>query len=187
MKKGCYVCNCEVEVENSNDPYMICCPDCVAKIEETVLSKGLIVSAPYEPELSRPIFMKYFEKYKFSEFERYFGYSESTFKIKYEVFKMSVIAYCKGYCCGYGNGYKENEKRGLLVANIGCCYNPVFYIAIGKQSRDIDYFPISILKKEYCVLTQHDNLEFVSCEELMREMLYFYWKREEFTWGKNFN
>lgn len=160
-------------MENSDDPYMIVCPDCITKIEKTVLSEGLVIPAPNESEITIPIFMKYIEKYKFSEFERYFGMSASYFVEEYVLFTAFVEAYFLGYSSGHE--YKKNETKKPFHASISCENKPVFSWSVDENDYVKDKDSINILKEEYFIDATVDSIEFMDCENVMINMLYRYW------------
>ncbi|MBR6541568.1 MAG: hypothetical protein IKT74_08595 [Bacteroidales bacterium] len=96
MKKNCYLCGSVVEVASDFPTYReTCCPTCLDKIEDTVLSKGLIIPAPQDFNQAVPIFEKYFQKYGFSEFEKYVGCLVSDFIESYENLKIYVEGFMR--------------------------------------------------------------------------------------------
>ena len=104
MKKNCFICGSVVEVASDFPIYIeACCPTCLAKIEDTVLSKGLVAPAPDEYRQAQSIFEKYYQKFGFSEFEKLFGYSISDFEKIYNDFTIFVDGFYNGFWSGHGN------------------------------------------------------------------------------------
>ena len=168
MKKNCNYCGSIVEVGSATPTYIeVCCPACVAKIEETVLSQGLIVPAPMEFVQAEPIF------------EKYAGCSEEDFREAYENFKTFVEGYYAGFCGGHGYKYAPDEVQYPLIAEV-CSYCKVdFFASLWKDYR-VHYPAVSILAKEYFISPPGTRLEFLECQEVMRRLLYVYWLNKDF-------
>lgn len=170
------MCGSIVEVTPDFPTYReACCPICLDKIEEIVLSKGLVVPAPEEYKQAQSIFEKYFQKFGFSEFEKLFGYSVFDFEKIYNGFKIYIDGFYDGFVSGHGSEYGENEVRFPLVADISCCFEPQFYASMSKDHRVRRYSLVDVLKKEYFIRLLPIELEYKSCEEVMKELLELYW------------
>lgn len=180
MKKNCSFCGSVVEVAPDFPTYReACCSICLDKIEEIVLSKGLVIPAPEEFNQAKPIFEKYIQEFGFAEFEKYVGCSVEDFKVVYENFKIYVEGYYDGYCKSHGYKYATNEMRYPLVADI-CSYCHLdFWVTIGKDDR-IHYPAVSILADKYYVSLPPKQIEFLECEEAMERLLLLYWVNKDF-------
>lgn len=180
MKKNCSLCGSIFKANSAASSYKeACCPACLNRIEEIVLSEGLVIPAPVNFYQAVPIFEKYFQKYCFSEFEKYVGCSVCDFIESYENLKIYVEGYYEGYCESHGYRYAPDEVRYPLVAEVSSYCIVDFFVTMGKDDR-IHYPAVSILDGDYYVSLPPKQIEFLDCEQVMKMLLLLYWGNKDF-------
>ena len=116
-------------------------------------------------------FEVYFENKGFSEFQKFFDCSIEEFKDYLEQFMHEVSFYFKTY-----NG---DFSHSLTAEVCGVCCIDFFAILENTKSM-VKYPAVSILKGQYYATSPRVELEFKTCEEVMKELLRSYIVNIEF-------
>ena len=131
-------------------------------------------------EFRRKGFEIYFQKHGLSQFEEITGWSFHEFQKVYEEFTEYVQDYYFNTCRENNFEYVPNMVHWSLVADI-CFFDEMeFYVTMGKDYR-VHRFPlVNVLKAEYYITNPPTKMEFLACEEVMKQLIETYWYNMEY-------
>lgn len=116
-------------------------------------------------------FELYFENNGFADFQKNFNCSVEEFKDNYEQFIVEVAEYY--------NSYNGDSIHPLTAEVCGVIYID-FFATLESTRSMIKYPAVSVLKGEYFATSPRVNIEFKTCEEVMKELLRSYFVNIEF-------
>lgn len=118
-------------------------------------------------------FEGHFQEYKFKCFEKFIGVPENEFRDLYRQYKYFVQDY-------FNNFVPSGKTLYPLVAEI-CSYVELdFYTTLEDDHCRVHYPAVSILDGEYYATPDRKKVIFLSCDEVMKRLMWLYWVNRAF-------